>query len=125
MPGGEACGKRTKVMKTSENQTTRPNFRIIGDFNGLGGRMAKLDHINIIRRGKEMLLQAKAQDAKLAMRMSCVCSVTGMTKMDLATFIFMGLIHADTASTNPLLNVEEVLHVVEKALELKEAGQIG
>jgi len=87
--------------------------------------MAKLDHINIIRRGKEMLLQAKAQDAKLAMRMSCVCSVTGMTKMDLATFIFMGLIHADTASTNPLLNVEEVLHVVEKALELKEAGQIG
>lgn len=87
--------------------------------------MAKIDHKAILKRGREMVDHAKAQDAKLAMRMSCICSVTGMTKMDLATFIFMGLIHADTASTNPLLNVEEVLHVVEKALELKEAGEIG
>ena len=86
--------------------------------------MAKLDHKNILKRGNELLNQAKEQGANLAMRMSCVCSVTGMTKMDLATFIFMGLIHADTASPNPLLNLEEVLNVVEKALNLKEAGQI-
>ena len=78
--------------------------------------MANIDHKAILKRGREMVAQAKAQDATLKMRMSCICSVTGMTKLDLATFIFMGLIHADTASPNPLLNVEEVLHVVEKAL---------
>lgn len=87
--------------------------------------MAKIDHKAILKRGREMLAQAKAQDATLKMRMSCICSVTGMTKMDLATFIFMGLLQADTSSPNPLLNVEEVLHVVEKALKLKEAGEIG
>lgn len=87
--------------------------------------MAKIDHKAILKRGREMLDQAKAQGANLAMRMSCICSVTGMTKMDLATFIFMGLIHADTSSPNPLLDVKEVLNVVEKALTLKEAGEIG
>ncbi len=112
-------------MAKRKIKTERPNFRIIGDFNGLGGRMAKIDHKAILKRGREMLADAKAQDATLKMRMSCICSVTGMTKMDLATFIFMGLIHADTSVPNPLLNVEEVLHVVETALKLKEAGEIG
>lgn len=87
--------------------------------------MANIDHKSILKRGREMLEQAKAKGANLAMRMSCVCSVTGITKMDITTFIMMGLIKADTASPNPLLDVEEVLHVVEKALKLKEAGEIG
>lgn len=87
--------------------------------------MAKINHKAILKKGRELLADAKAQDATLKMRMSCVCSVTGMTKMDLATFIFMGLIHADTSVPNPLLKVEEVLHVVETALKLKEAEEIG
>lgn len=118
-------GQRINTMAKRKIKSERPSFRIIGDFNGLGGRMAKIDHKAILKRGREMLADAKAQDATLKMRMSCICSVTGMTKMDLATFIFMGLIHADTSVPNPLLKVEEVLQVVETALKLKKAGEIG
>ena len=87
--------------------------------------MAKLDHKQILHRGKDLLRKLRAQGNDPGMRMSCVSSATGMSMEDLATFICMGLIRVDSTSPNPILMIEDVLNVVETALKLKRAGEIG
>ncbi len=87
--------------------------------------MAKLKHKEILHRGKDLVRKIRAQGYDPAMRMSCVCEVTGMTMGDLATFVCMGLIRVDADSPNPMLMIEDVLGVVQKALDLKRAGEIG
>lgn len=111
------------MNKNGKNEK-RPNFRIIGDFNGLGGRMAKLKHKEILHSGKDLVRKIRSQGHEPVMRMSCVCEVTGMTSMDLATFIMMGLIRVDSTAPNPMLMIDDVLGVVQKALDLKRAGEI-
>lgn len=112
-------------MNERELNEKRPNLRIVGDFNGLGGRMAKLKHKEILHRSKDLVRKIRAQGHEPVMRMSCVCEATGMTPMDLAIFICMGLIRVDSTDPNPMLMVEDVLAVVQRALDLQRAGEIG
>lgn len=87
--------------------------------------MVNLRHKEILHRGKDLVRKTRANGYDAAMRMSCLSSLTGMTMEDLATFVYMGLIRVDANSANPMVIVEDVLALVQRALDLKRGGEIG
>lgn len=81
---------------------------ITGSFDGLLGRVAKMDHFGLLLTGKKILTKAKKERVEATMRMSEVQEMTGLTREDVEFFVSLRLISVIEAGGDPLLSFKDV-----------------
>ena len=85
---------------------------IAGSFNGLLGRVAKIDYWDVSIAGKKILKKAKKEHVEATMRLSEVSTLTGLTREDAEFFVSLRLIEGVEAGEDPLLSFKDVFCLV-------------
>lgn len=85
---------------------------ITGSFNGLLDRLSEVDHFNVWYERSKSKKVAKKQKREPTIRMSEVCTLTGLTREDVEFFVSLRFIECVEAGEDPLLSFRDVFCLV-------------
>lgn len=102
-----------------QNQNQRDSIKR-HDFSGLRDRLAKVDHDDILTKGRYWLRMAERTDAEAVLTLSTAVSVTGISRDDFEALIELGAIEIHSYEFNqPRIQIKDLCDVVEDSARYK------
>jgi hypothetical protein len=90
------------------------------DFSGLRDRLTKIDHTDILTKGRYWLRVAERTDAEAVLTLSTAVSVTGICRDDFEALIELGAIEIHSYEFNqPRIQIKDLCAVVEDSARCK------